>query len=152
MLKCGGKICYIHIVVVIVVDRIFGQFTMETILATAFGRQVNVLKGEGDELTEIAAAMFSDASINFMIWVESIRCMYNYCCIIQQYTFSAQLPVLNTISGLMASYLKLTADFQKIGDTCSQLVQARRQANSSEVTLVRCKYFILYSIEISFNY
>ena len=79
MLKCGGKICYI--IVVVIVDRIFCQFTMETILATAFGRQVNVLKGEGDELTEIVAAMFSDASMNFMIWVESIRCMYNYCCI-----------------------------------------------------------------------
>ena len=77
MLKCGGKICYIHIVVVIVVDRIFGQFTMETILATAFGRQVNVLKGEGDELTEAAAAVFSDFNNNnVFIWMESIYCMY----------------------------------------------------------------------------
>ena len=75
MLKCGGKICYIHIVVVIVVDRIFGQFTMETILATAFGRQVNVLKGEGDELTEIAAAIFSDVNMKFLMWVVSINCM-----------------------------------------------------------------------------
>ena len=133
MLKCGGKICYIHIVVVIVVDRIFGQFTMQTILATAFGRQVNVLKGEGDELTEIAAAMFSDASINFMIWVESIRCMYNCCCIIQKYTFAAQLPVLKTVSGLMTPYSKLAVNFQKIADTCLQLIQARRQTADSSV-------------------
>ena len=77
MLKCGGKICYIHIVVVIVVDRIFGQFTMETILATAFGRQVNVLKGEGDELTEAAAGLFSNFSF-FSIWMDTLYCMYNY--------------------------------------------------------------------------
>ena len=74
MLKCGGKICYMHIVVVIAVDRIFGQFTMETILATAFGRQVNVLKGEGDELTEAAAGLFSNMEIKAFIWIESIFC------------------------------------------------------------------------------
>ena len=50
---------------------------METILATAFGRQVNVLKGEGDELTAAAAAVFSNFNNNnFLIWMESIYCMY----------------------------------------------------------------------------
>ena len=79
---------------------------------------MNVLKGEGDELTEAAAAVFSDVNMKFMIWVESIHCMsiviyyYNY----NNYTFSAQLPILYTVSGLMALYLKLTADFQKIFD------------------------------------
>ena len=66
---------YTHSCIVIVVDRIFGQFTMQTILATAFGRQVNVLKGEGDELIEAAAGLFSNAS-NFLIWMESMNCMY----------------------------------------------------------------------------
>ena len=74
MLKCGGKICYMHIVVVIVVDRIFGQFTMETILAAAFGRQVNVLKGEGDELTEAAAGMFSNTSAKFLTLMQCLYC------------------------------------------------------------------------------
>ena len=81
MLKCGGKICYIHIVVVIVVDRIFGQFTMETILATAFSHQVNVVnKGEGDKLTEAAAAVFPTTTSTPSIWMESIYtvCTYNY--------------------------------------------------------------------------
>ena len=106
---------------------------MESILATAFGRQVNVLKGEGDELTGIAAAIFSDANMKFLIWVVSIDCMCNYCCIIQQYTFAAQLPVLYTISGLMTPYLKFTADIQNIYDTCLQLIQARRQTTDSSV-------------------
>ena len=42
----------------------------------------------------------------------------------------------------MAPYLKLAADFKKIFHACLQLIQARRQANFSEVTLVRCKYCI----------
>ena len=47
---------------------------METILSTAFGRQVNVLKGEGDELTEAAAGLFFNFN-NFLIWMECIYCM-----------------------------------------------------------------------------
>ena len=77
MLKCGGKISYIHIVVVIVADRIFGQFTMETILATAFGRRVNVLKGEADELTEAAVGTFSNTNVNVVIFMEYIHCKCN---------------------------------------------------------------------------
>ena len=44
--------------------RIFGQFTMQTILATAFGRQVDILNGEDDELTTAAAGVFHDADIS----------------------------------------------------------------------------------------
>ena len=63
---------------------------METILATAFGHQVNVLKGEGDELTEIAAAIILDANIKYLIWAESIHCMINYYSyVIQQYICSS---------------------------------------------------------------
>ena len=139
MLKCGGKIRYIHIVVVIVVDRIFGQFTMETILATAFGRQVNVLKGEGDELTEAAAGLFSKFSF-FSIWMGTLYCMYNnYGIMYMPYLYNAlaQLPVLYTVTGLMIPYLRFTADMQKLYNGSSQLIQVRRQAMEySEVTLV----------------
>ena len=37
----------------------YGQFTMETIMATAFGRVLNLQRGEGDQLTEAANAIFS---------------------------------------------------------------------------------------------
>lgn len=33
---------------------------METILATAFGRRVNLQKGESDDLSELINLMFSD--------------------------------------------------------------------------------------------
>lgn len=32
--------------------RVYGSFTLEAILATAFGRQVNIQKGESDEFSE----------------------------------------------------------------------------------------------------
>ena len=38
--------------------RIFGSFTMETILATGFGRIIDIQKGESDKLTEAAAVIF----------------------------------------------------------------------------------------------
>ena len=37
---------------------------MQAILATAFGRQVDILNGEGDELTTAAAGVFHDADIS----------------------------------------------------------------------------------------
>ena len=41
--------------------RLYNQFTMETILVTAFGRVVNVQRGEGDQLTEAANIIFAGA-------------------------------------------------------------------------------------------
>ena len=39
----------------------YGKFTMETILATAFGRVLNIQRGEGDQLTEVASLVFAGA-------------------------------------------------------------------------------------------
>ena len=41
--------------------RIYGSFTMETILATAFGRKIDIQGGEADELTKVAKTFFSQA-------------------------------------------------------------------------------------------
>lgn len=38
--------------------RLYGRFTMETILATAFGRTVNVQRGESDQIVEAAYYIF----------------------------------------------------------------------------------------------
>jgi len=37
----------------------YSSFTMETILATAFGRVIDIQRGEGDQLTNACAAAFS---------------------------------------------------------------------------------------------
>lgn len=54
--------------------RIFGQFTMETILATAFGHQVNILKGEGDEMTKAAGSVFGLFVNHNLLWNSTIIC------------------------------------------------------------------------------
>ena len=42
----------------IIYTRTYSSFTMETILATAFGRVINIQKGESDSLAEAAAGLF----------------------------------------------------------------------------------------------
>jgi len=41
------------------VFRTYGSFTMETILAVAFGRVIDLQHGEADQLTDACAAIFS---------------------------------------------------------------------------------------------
>ena len=41
------------------VFRLYGSFTMETVLAAAFGRVMDIQRGQSDELTKAAAALFS---------------------------------------------------------------------------------------------
>ena len=38
--------------------KIFSLFTMETIMATAFGRVIDVQRGEADSMTEAAGTLF----------------------------------------------------------------------------------------------
>ena len=40
------------------ISKIFGNFTMETIMATAFGRSVDVQRGEADVMTESVKSLF----------------------------------------------------------------------------------------------
>ena len=41
--------------------RIYGRFTMETILAIAFGRIVEIQKGDSDEIVEVAREIFQSS-------------------------------------------------------------------------------------------
>ena len=40
-------------------NRIYGEFTMESILAAAFGRVIDIQRGEADEVTEAAKGIFA---------------------------------------------------------------------------------------------
>ena len=53
---------------------------METVLEAAFGSQVNVLKGEGDSLTEAAAGVLSEVEIKPILWTYVIMCEYFAIC------------------------------------------------------------------------
>ena len=46
----------------ILVCRIFGQFSMEVILATAFGQKIQILQGEANDLTRAAKAVIDGFS------------------------------------------------------------------------------------------
>lgn len=52
--------------------RLYGLFTMETILATAFGRVINLQCGEANQLTEAAAAMFGAAQEDQSLSVDAV--------------------------------------------------------------------------------
>ena len=39
--------------------RVYGEFTMESILTAAFGRIINIQRGEADEVTEAVKGIFS---------------------------------------------------------------------------------------------
>ena len=52
----------------------YGSFTMETILATAFGRQVNIQRGESDELSKAMEQLisgFTDGQVEKIVLFES---------------------------------------------------------------------------------
>ena len=46
------------VMISLVIIRTYGSFTMETILATAFGRVVDIQRGESDDLTRAVDSIF----------------------------------------------------------------------------------------------
>ena len=52
----------------------YAQFTLETMLAVAFGSEVNLLKGEGSLLTEAVAGLSDDLSESIITWEELFHC------------------------------------------------------------------------------
>ena len=56
-MKCNFSINYLRSFILPHI-RAYSSFTMETILATAFGRVINFQKGETDPLFEAASGLF----------------------------------------------------------------------------------------------
>uniref|UniRef100_A0A1X7UPL1 Cytochrome P450 n=1 Tax=Amphimedon queenslandica TaxID=400682 RepID=A0A1X7UPL1_AMPQE len=95
------------------VHKIYAQFTLETILAVAFGSEVNVLKGEGSALSEAANGFFTDLNESFLIWHE----------IIDSY-FPTLLRLLSVIG---ARILPLGRHMKVINDTSLSIIKSRRE-------------------------
>ena len=55
-----------------ITHRTYGSFTMETIVATAFGRVIDIQRGEGDQLTQACAAIFSAFQEGTSVSLESM--------------------------------------------------------------------------------
>ena len=47
--------------------KVFTSFTLETIMATAFGRAVNVQRGEADTISEAVASIFGKFKGNILL-------------------------------------------------------------------------------------
>ena len=44
--------------------KVFRSFSMETIMATAFGRAIDIQRGEADSIAQAAASIFGDMKGN----------------------------------------------------------------------------------------
>ena len=52
----------LHIIMLYIMHRVYGAFTMETLIATAFGQYSNVQRGEADGITDGASAFFRSSA------------------------------------------------------------------------------------------
>ena len=80
--------------------RLYGEFTMETVLATAFGYKVELLRGKvagGDELIQATQNVFEIPIGGGMMGVtlSSLHCKAHTCSLLQ---FSFQNSMLRFIS------------------------------------------------------
>ena len=65
--------------------RIFGAFTMESILSTAFGRVIDVQNGKSNVMTEAAVVVFSATQENRITSRENLTLLISkfiVCCVI----------------------------------------------------------------------
>ena len=65
---------YLRIACILLCCSAYGAFTMESILAAAFGRVINVQKGEADEVTKAAKGVFDsgkNSTVRFCLFLLS---------------------------------------------------------------------------------
>uniref|UniRef100_A0A1X7URE7 Cytochrome P450 n=1 Tax=Amphimedon queenslandica TaxID=400682 RepID=A0A1X7URE7_AMPQE len=88
------------------IHHLYAQFTLETMLAVAFGSEVNLLKGEGSLLTEAVAGLFNDLT---------------------------HFPSLLTfVSKIGARFLPLSRHLKYLKDTSIEIIKSRRGWNDDE--------------------
>ncbi|XP_019852635.1 PREDICTED: cytochrome P450 3A19-like [Amphimedon queenslandica] len=113
------------------IHHLYGQFTLETMLAVAFGSEVNLLKGEGSLLTEAVAGLFDDLSESIITWEE---------------VFHSHFPSLLTfVSKIGARFLPLSRHLKYLNDTSIEIIKSRREQNDDE----KCKDFLRLLMDAS---
>ena len=104
------------------VIRTFGSFTMETILAIAFGRVVNLQKGEADELTLAAQGIFRNAEKGTFPTARLILSNFPF--------------LLGLLRWKVSSDVELMKSQIVLYETALSLVKARRQESGSSTSKV----------------
>ena len=100
--------------------RIFGSFTMESILAAAFGRLVNIQEGEADQLTTAAASTF--------IALQEGGSMSRY----TVFPVIDQLPFLLPLFRYLFSRSSVAKATLLLNNTAIELVKARRNEHNTD--------------------
>ena len=99
------------------VHRLFGNLTMEIIIASAFGRIIDIQRGESDELVEAAKAIFSGTSEGQQLSIERLVFVTsNFPCI---------QPLLRYIA---SRYSSSAAAYQTLCRLALTLIKMRRES------------------------
>ena len=119
--------------------RLYGQYTMESTLAAAFGSQVNILKGEGDTLSEAAKGLVGQFNDNIIVWTQILSCKYNPC---HSHEYNAVLPIVaqfpvfvKSLGFLLGGFLPVFKHFHFISEVCRNIILIRREQKGKNQVL-----------------
>ena len=123
--------------------RIYGNFTMETILATAFGRSVDIQRGESDQIVDIAKLMFSGSDekkgLSFLIIMPLLS---EYELKINKFKVNFgpdSFPWLESILRVMAARAPIVKNVRTLFSIAKEMVRQRRlNPQSQKVRTVPC--------------
>lgn len=100
--------------------EVFGKLTMETVIAAAFGRIIDIQRGKSNELVEAANVIFSFASEGQQFSRERLALMLSNC------------PCVVHILRFIASRSKGGDAYKKLSKLVLELIKARRESTDTE--------------------
>ncbi len=124
---------YSSIIMMCFFHRVFGSFTMETIIATAFGRVMDIQGGENDELTNAADLIFRGAaegnktSVAYVLPLTSKSfCVFSIT--LDIYIHVDNFPWLVPVLRFLMSRSQRVRAVETLKDTALSLINERRKS------------------------
>ena len=124
------------------ISRLYGEFTMETILATAFGYKVELLRGKvdgGDELIKTAQDIFNVPNGGGIIGVTLMSLNCKSCLQIISFKFILFSPAhfhwLTPLLRFLGTRLPMRSKFLTVRKTALSFVQARKNSPTTKVCM-----------------
>lgn len=102
------------------ISKLFSNFSMETVIAAAFGRVVEIQRGESDNLVDAARHMFTVTSEGSLLSAERLNLLLsNFPCIV---------PILR----LIASRSKSGDSYETLKKLSLELIKSRRESPDAQ--------------------
>ena len=122
--------------------RTYGAFTLESILAAAFGRVIDLQRGEADEVTKAAKGIFDGARGNLLLVAVFIACKFMITKVsyimVPPLKFAATLPFMKPLLDYyMINFTNIVEPWKVVHHTALKLIEARR-AGTAKAAKVRC--------------